>query len=131
MCRAENRGADELQGSLCSAAGRDPKLSSIDNNATKVSLMAFSDQLMTLLQVFACRSATVLEEALLAVGALVNTMGTDFLKYMDAFFPYIETGLQNFTEHRSVQRLSRWLGTSAEPWGPTLPSTATRSCSSC
>ena len=31
---------------------------------------------------------------LLAVGALVNAMGTEFLKYMDAFFPYIETGLQ-------------------------------------
>ena len=87
---------NELQGLLCSVLQVViQKLSSIDNNATKQSLLTLSDQLMSLfLQVFACRSATVLEEALLAVGALVNAMGTEFLKYMDAFFPYIETGLQ-------------------------------------
>ena len=118
---AENREKQtELQGSLCSVLQVViQKLSSIDNNATKVSLMAFSDQLMTLfLQVFACRSATVLEEALLAVGALVNTMGTDFLKYMDAFFPYIETGLQNFTEYQVCTATVEVVGDLCRALGP-------------
>ena len=111
---------NELQGLLCSVLQVViQKLSSIDNNATKVSLMAFSDQLMTLfLQVFACRSATVLEEALLAVGALVNAMGTDFLKYMDAFFPYIETGLQNFAEYQLCTETVEVVGDLCRALGP-------------
>lgn len=111
---------NELQGLLCSVLQVViQKLSSIDNNATKVSLMAFSDQLMTLfLQVFACRSATVLEEALLAVGALVNAMGADFLKYMDAFFPYIETGLQNFTEYQVCTETVEVVGDLCRALGP-------------
>jgi len=111
---------NELQGLLCSVLQVViQKLSSIDNNATKVSLMAYSDQLMTLfLQVFACRSATVLEEALLAVGALVNAMGTDFLKYMDAFFPYIETGLQNFAEYQVCTETVELVGDLCRALGP-------------
>jgi len=111
---------NEVQGHLCSVLQVViQKLSSIDNNATKHSLMAFSDQLMTLfLQVFACRSATVLEEALLAVGALVNAMGTDFLKYMDAFFPYIETGLQNFTEYQVCTATVEVVGDLCRALGP-------------
>lgn len=46
-------------------------------------------------QVFACRSATVHEEAMLAVGALTYTTGRQFIKYMDRFFPVLEQGLTN------------------------------------
>jgi len=48
-----------------------------------------------LLRVFACRSATVHEEALLAVGAFTYTTGKQFVKYMDSFFPVLQTGLTN------------------------------------
>jgi len=111
---------NELQGLLCSVLQVViQKLSSIDNNATKQSLLTLSDQLMSLfLQVFACRSATVLEEALLAVGALVNAMGTEFLKYMDAFFPYIETGLQNFTEYQVCTETVEVVGDLCRALGP-------------
>lgn len=51
--------------------------------------------MQVLLRVFGCRSATVHEEALLAVGALTYACGHSFIKYMDAFFPVLSTGLTN------------------------------------
>jgi importin subunit beta-1 len=48
-----------------------------------------------LLRVFACRSATVHEEALLAVGAFTYATGKQFVKYMDSFFPVLLQGLTN------------------------------------
>ena len=115
---------NELQGLLCGVLQVIiQKLSSIDNNVTKQSLMAISDQLMTLfIQVFACRSATVHEEALLAVGALVNAMGEDFLKYMEhtAFFQYVETGLQNFTEYQVCSETVEVVGDLCRALGPKI-----------
>ena len=46
-------------------------------------MLQYSDAMMAaFLAVFRCRSATVHEEALLAVGALVDASGPAFLKYM-------------------------------------------------
>ncbi|KAB2596833.1 importin subunit beta-1-like [Pyrus ussuriensis x Pyrus communis] len=52
------------------------------------------------LRVFACRSATVHEEAMLAIGALAYTSGPDFAKYLPEFYKYLEMGLQNFEEYQ-------------------------------
>ncbi|OMO87905.1 hypothetical protein CCACVL1_08665 [Corchorus capsularis] len=68
---------------------------------TKYVFMQYADQIMGLfLRVFACRSATVHEEAMLAIGALAYTTGPDFAKYMPEFYRYLEMGLQNFEEYQ-------------------------------
>ncbi|XP_078435499.1 importin subunit beta-1-like [Wolffia australiana] len=75
------------------------KLSATDE--TKQLLLQSADQMMTLfLQVFACRSSTVHEEAMLAIGALAYATGSEFVRYMPEFYKYLEMGLQNFEEYQ-------------------------------
>eukprot|EP01116_Phalansterium_solitarium_P013533 TRINITY_DN30919_c0_g1_i1.p1 TRINITY_DN30919_c0_g1~~TRINITY_DN30919_c0_g1_i1.p1 ORF type:complete len:857 (-),score=244.06 TRINITY_DN30919_c0_g1_i1:643-3213(-) len=60
-----------------------------------------ADRAMTLfLQVFQQKSASVHEEALMAVGALADAVGTDFEKYMQFFRPFLLMGLRNYEEHQ-------------------------------
>ncbi|KAK6943181.1 Importin-beta, N-terminal domain [Dillenia turbinata] len=75
------------------------KLSSTDE--TKAIILQAADQIMILfLKVFACRSSTVHEEAMLAIGALAYATGPEFAKYMAEFYKYLEMGLQNFEEYQ-------------------------------
>ncbi|XXG39802.1 hypothetical protein AAC387_Pa01g0668 [Persea americana] len=75
------------------------KLSASDD--TKPIILQSADQMMVLfLKVFACRSSTVHEEAMLAIGALAYAVGADFSKYMPEFYKYLEMGLQNFEEYQ-------------------------------
>ncbi|GFY83804.1 ARM repeat superfamily protein [Actinidia rufa] len=75
------------------------KLSSTDE--TKAVILQAADQIMVLfLKVFACRSSTVHEEAMLAIGALAYATGPEFGKYMSEFYKYLEMGLQNFEEYQ-------------------------------
>ncbi|KAL8160571.1 hypothetical protein V2J09_002108 [Rumex salicifolius] len=68
---------------------------------TKYTFLQYADQMMGLfLRVFACRNATVHEEAMLAIGALAYAAGPDFAKYMSEFYKYLEVGLQNFEEYQ-------------------------------
>ncbi|THU68231.1 hypothetical protein C4D60_Mb08t01740 [Musa balbisiana] len=68
---------------------------------TKPIILQSADQMMILfLQVFACRSSTVHEEAMLAIGALAYATGPEFAKYMQEFYKYLEMGLQNFEEYQ-------------------------------
>lgn len=67
----------------------------------KSDIAQYADQMMQLfLRVFACRSATVHEEAMLAIGALAYAIGVEFGKYMQEFYRYLEMGLQNFEEYQ-------------------------------
>ena len=67
-----------------------------ESDASKTGVLQYGDQIMeVLLGVFACRSATVHEEAMLAVGALTYVSGRQFVKYMERFFPILEMGLSN------------------------------------
>ena len=60
-----------------------------------------SDQLMeVLLRVLEVQSATVLEEALLAVGSLAEVIGKPFTKYLKQLYPRIKTGLENFRQYQ-------------------------------
>jgi len=52
------------------------------------------------LGVFQCQSASVHEEAMLAIGSLADAIGKDFGKYVQAFVPYLEVGLKNFQEYQ-------------------------------
>lgn len=71
------------------------------SDGTKYGIVQYADQMMSLfLRVFACRSATVHEEAMLAIGALAYATGVEFGKYMQEFYRYLEMGLQNFEEYQ-------------------------------
>lgn len=90
----------DLQASLCGVLQVIiQKLSSNDN--TKPIILQAADQIMLLfLKVFGCRSSTVHEEAMLAIGALAYATGPEFGKYMPEFYKYLEMGLQNFEEYQ-------------------------------
>ncbi|XP_047983171.1 importin subunit beta-1-like [Salvia hispanica] len=90
----------DLQASLCGVLQVIiQKLSSADD--TKPIILQAADQIMVLfLNVFACRSSTVHEEAMLAIGALAYATGPDFEKYMQEFYKVLEMGLQNFEEYQ-------------------------------
>ncbi|CAI0544592.1 unnamed protein product [Linum tenue] len=90
----------ELHGLLCGCLQVIiQKLGASDQ--TKYGFMQFADQIMGLfLRVFACKSATVHEEAMLAIGSLAYACGPEFAKYMPEFYKYLEMGLQNFEEYQ-------------------------------
>jgi len=84
----------ELQSLLCGVLG---------SVTTKLgeAIKPWADQMMTLfLQVFNARSASVHEEALMAVGAVANAVEADFEKYMAHFRPFLMVGLKNYEEHQ-------------------------------
>ncbi|XP_028798892.1 importin subunit beta-1-like [Neltuma alba] len=91
---------NELPGLLCGCLQvLIQKLGSYE--PTKFHFMQYADQMMALfLRVFASRSATALEEAMLAIGALAYASGPDFAKYMPEFYKYLEMGLQNFEDYQ-------------------------------
>lgn len=90
----------DLQASLCGVLQVIiQKFSSTD--ATKSFILQAADQIMVLfLRVFACRSSTVHEEAMLAIGALAYATGPEFAKYMPEFYQYLQMGLQNSEEYQ-------------------------------
>ncbi|GAV89095.1 IBN_N domain-containing protein/HEAT_EZ domain-containing protein, partial [Cephalotus follicularis] len=96
----EREKQNEVQGLLCGCLQVIiQKLGS--SETTKYLYMQHADQIMGLfLRVFACRNATVHEEAMLAIGALAYATGPDFAKYMPEFYKFLEMGLQNFEEYQ-------------------------------
>lgn len=96
----EREKQNEIQGLLCGCLQVIiQKLGSSEQ--TKYVFMQYADQMMGLfLRVFAIRSATAHEEAMLAIGALAYATGQDFLKYMPEFYKYVELGLQNFEDYQ-------------------------------
>ncbi|KAF6141652.1 hypothetical protein GIB67_001204 [Kingdonia uniflora] len=70
------------------------KLSTSDE--TKTIILQSADQMMMLfLKVFACRSSTVHEEAMLAIGDLAYTTEAHFENYMKEFHMYLEMVIPN------------------------------------
>ena len=66
-------------------------------------MTAYADALMeALLRVFACHPGSVHEEAMLAVGALTYACGPQFVKYMERFYPILESGLKNYQVRRAT-----------------------------
>ncbi|KAB1224471.1 Importin subunit beta-1 [Morella rubra] len=90
----------DLQASLCGVLQVIiQKLGSTDETIPIIHRAA--DQIMAMfLRVFACRSSTVHEEAMLAIGSLAYACGPKFEKYMGEFYPYLEMELQNFEEYQ-------------------------------
>ncbi|KAL0252077.1 hypothetical protein GEMRC1_001289 [Eukaryota sp. GEM-RC1] len=58
----------------------------------------FADDIMScFLEVLKFSHMTLLDDVLMAVAALANAIGEDFLRYMDAFGPHLMTGLSAVT----------------------------------
>ncbi|XP_013779228.1 importin subunit beta-1-like isoform X1 [Limulus polyphemus] len=89
---------NDLQSLLCAT------LQSVLRKMTPEDAPKISDAIMTaLLQMFSsssCKSGGVQEDALMAVSTLVEVLGDQFLKYMDAFRPFLALGLKNHAEHQ-------------------------------
>lgn len=90
---------NDLQSLLCAT------LQSVLRKVTPEDAPQISDAIMTaLLQMFASntsgKSGGVQEDALMAVSTLVEVLGEGFMKYMDAFKPYLCMGLKNHQEHQ-------------------------------
>lgn len=89
---------NDLQSLLCAT------LQSVLRKVTAEDAPQISDTIMSaLLQMFnssSCKSGSVQEDALMAVSTLVEVLGDKFLKYMDAFKPFLSLGLKNFAEYQ-------------------------------
>merc|ERR1719232_976129 len=90
---------NDLQSLLCAT------LQSVLRKVTQEDAPQISDSIMTaLLQMFQSsaqsRSGGVQEDALMAVATLVEVLGDGFIKYMDAFKPYLLIGLRNTAEYQ-------------------------------
>ncbi|MFS7950473.1 putative armadillo-like helical, importin beta family [Helianthus anomalus] len=73
------------------------------SNDGKHVISEVADKIMTLLPkvfIYKIRSATVLEKAMLAIGALARATGPEFRKYMQEFYQHLETGLDNMEENK-------------------------------
>ena len=53
------------------------------------------------------KSGSVQEDALMTVSTLAEVMGEGFIKYIDAFKPFLLMGLKNITEHQVSTRILR------------------------
>jgi len=90
---------NDLQSLLCAT------LQSVLRKVEPAHAPAISDTIMTaLLQMFQSSTQTraggVQEDALMAVSTLVEVLGDGFLKYLDAFKPYLIIGLKNIAEYQ-------------------------------
>jgi importin subunit beta-1 len=80
-----------------------------------------ADKMMQLfLQVFSSKSASVHEEALMAVGAIANAVEGDFEKYMPHFRPFLTLGLRNYEEHQVCAVAVGVVGDISRALGPKL-----------
>ncbi|KAK4336955.1 hypothetical protein RND71_043527 [Anisodus tanguticus] len=87
---------NDLQSLLCAT------LQSVLRKMSPEDAPKISDYVMQgLLKMFNAseKSGSVQEDALMAVGTLVEVIGEDFMKYMEAFKPYLILGLKNYSEY--------------------------------
>eukprot|EP01089_Gocevia_fonbrunei_P015548 TRINITY_DN456_c0_g1_i1.p1 TRINITY_DN456_c0_g1~~TRINITY_DN456_c0_g1_i1.p1 ORF type:complete len:855 (-),score=233.22 TRINITY_DN456_c0_g1_i1:89-2653(-) len=84
----------ELQGHLCGAL----RACTLALNG---SIKNFADRMMEcFLHVFETKTASVHEEALMAVGSVANAVDADFIRYMNSFHKWLEFALGNWEEHQ-------------------------------
>ncbi|KAK0534203.1 karyopherin Kap95 [Tilletia horrida] len=86
----------ELQTNLCSI-----EIAIVRRLGKEIAVV--SDKIMTnlLTLVQQCgKESTVLEDAFLAVGAVINALDADFERFLPAFMPFIVSGLKNHEEYQ-------------------------------
>lgn len=88
---------NDLQSLLCAT------LQSVLRKMSTEDAPKISDYVMNgLIKMFQAteKSGSVHEDALMAVGTLVEVIGEDFMKYMDVFRPFLLMGLKNHQEYQ-------------------------------
>ncbi|XP_072298908.1 importin subunit beta-1 [Eucyclogobius newberryi] len=88
---------NDLQSLLCAT------LQNVLRKVQHQDALHISDVVMeSLLRMFqsTAGSGGVQEDALMAVSTLVEVLGADFMKYMDAFEPFLVIGLKNYAEYQ-------------------------------
>ncbi|CAI5790193.1 importin subunit beta-1 [Podarcis lilfordi] len=88
---------NDLQSLLCAT------LQNVLRKVQHQDALQISDVVMaSLLRMFqsTAGSGGVQEDALMAVSTLVEVLGGEFLKYMDAFKPFLSIGLKNYAEYQ-------------------------------
>ncbi|XP_072181023.1 importin subunit beta-1-like [Diadema setosum] len=89
---------NDLQSLLCAT------LQSVLRKMKREDAVRISDDVMNaLLRMFdntSGKSGGVQEDALLAVGTLVEVLGMEFMQYMEHFTPYLYLGLKNYQEYQ-------------------------------
>lgn len=109
---------NDLQSLLCAT------LQSVLRKVSPEDAPKISDAIMTaLLQMFTAsagpnRAGGVQEDALMAVATLTEVLGEGFLKYMDAFSPFLMMGLRNHTETAICQASVGLVGDVCRALGP-------------
>uniref|UniRef100_A0A8C2IKS3 Karyopherin (importin) beta 1 n=1 Tax=Cyprinus carpio TaxID=7962 RepID=A0A8C2IKS3_CYPCA len=94
---------NDLQSLLCAT------LQNVLRKVQHQDALQISDVVMaSLLRMFqsTAGSGGVQEDALMAVSTLVEVLGSDFLKYMEAFKPFLVIGLKNYAEYQVKLGLS-------------------------
>lgn len=96
---------NDLQSLLCGT------LQSVLRKVTPEDAPQISDAIMAaMLTMFnSNKSGGVQEDALMAVSTLVEVLGEGFLKYMDAFKPFLYIGLKNHQEYQVSYFFSSFL----------------------
>lgn len=86
---------NEIQGLLCGA------IQSIITKEPKLAIPHSDSMMQLFLGVLTSKSATVHEEAMMAIGAVANAVpGATFARYMPHFKQFLVLGLGNFKEHQ-------------------------------
>lgn len=88
---------NDLQSLLCAT------LQSVLRKMSPEDAPKISDYVMNgLIKMFSAteKSGSVQEDALMAVGTLVEVIGEEFMKYMEVFRPYLIMGLKNYAEYQ-------------------------------
>lgn len=102
---------NDLQSLLCAT------LQSVLRKVNPEDAPKISDTIMSaLLSMFSsnsCKAGGVQEDALMAVSTLVEVLGEGFLKYMEAFKPYLCIGLKN---HQEYQVCGAAVGLTGDIW---------------
>lgn len=109
---------NDLQSLLCAT------LQNVLRKVTPEDAPKISDPIMTaLLQMLsssAGKAGGVQEDALLAVSVLIEVLGENFMKYMEAFKPFLAAGLKCYEEHAVCQAAVGVTGDICRALGPKM-----------
>jgi len=86
---------EQIQGLLCAV------IQNLYRKLDKQTVLPLTDQVMTLLLgVLEVKNSSCHEECFTAISAISDSLEGDFVKYMDAFAPFLVDGLRNFQAYQ-------------------------------
>ncbi len=113
---------EQIQGLLCAV------IQNLYRKLDKATVLPMTDKVMELLlQVLQVKNSSCHEECFTAISAISDAIEGDFLKYMQAFNPYLVAGLRNFQAYQvcivavgTVGDISRNIEANMQPFCDTI-----------